>query len=211
MCSRISASAVAASPATIASITASCSSRRGHAGRLVARRARDVGVEDLHHRLRDELEDAIPRHRHDGAVELVRHRAVGGVVVEVDGVRPLAELGQLGSLIGTADGRRGRAAHVGSSARRASTSSRYVAPDDVQVQREHAAEHRGVHRLHHRAAARAGLQAHEPVELEHPQRLAQRSAPDVVLLHHLGLGRQAVARLEPLAHDVVHDGLRHNF
>ena len=66
---------------------------------------------------------------------------------------------------------------------------------DVEVEREHAAEHGRVHRLHDRPAAGTGLERDEAVQLEHPQGLAERAAPDVVVRHHLGLGREAVAGL----------------
>ena len=56
-----------------------------------------------------------------------------------------------------------------------------------------------------RTAAGATTDAHDPLRLEQAQRLAQRLATDAVLLDHLRLERQPVARLQAVFDDVPHD------
>ena len=63
---------------------------------------------------------------------------------------------------------------------------------ELEVQRHRAGQVHRRRRADDGTAARPAPDAHDPLRLEQPQRLAERLAADAVLLDHLGLERQPV-------------------
>ena len=75
----------------------------------------------------------------------------------------------------------------------------------VEVQRGCPGQVRRLDGSDRRPATRARLEPDKALDLQQPERLAQRRAAHPVLLAHRRLEGQAVARSQTLGHDVVHD------